>query len=94
MAAMEAETVPCGVVLSPADLVDDPHAIAVGMFETHDHPASGRVRHPRHPAQFGATPAALAGRAPLLGEHTDGVLTELGVTADRIAELRAAGVIG
>ena len=94
MAAMEAETVACGVVLSPADLTEDPHALAVGMFETHQHPTSGRVRHPRHPAQFGVTPAALAGRAPLLGEHTDAVLTELGVDDARLTELRAAGVIG
>jgi crotonobetainyl-CoA:carnitine CoA-transferase CaiB-like acyl-CoA transferase len=94
MAALEAETAPCGVVLSPAELVDDPHAVAVGMFETHEHPQSGRVRHPRHPARFGATPASLAGRAPLLGEHTDEVLAELGHDADRIATLRASGVVG
>ena len=94
MAALERETAPCGVVLSTAELPDDPHAIAVGMFETHEHPQSGRVRHPRHPAQFAATPAALAGRAPMLGEHTDEVLTELGLDADAIGALREAGVIG
>jgi len=94
MAALEAETAPCGVVLAPSELVDDRHAVAVGMFEIHEHPQSGRVRHPRHPAQFTATPAALAGRAPLLGEHTDEVLGELGLDADRIAALRASGAIG
>ena len=91
---LEAETVPCGVVRSPADIVDDEHAIAVEMFEDHDHPASGRVRQPRHPAQFATTPAHLAGRAPLLGEHTDDVLAELGYAPDRIAQLRASGAIG
>jgi crotonobetainyl-CoA:carnitine CoA-transferase CaiB-like acyl-CoA transferase len=94
MAALEAETVPCGVVLSPAELVDDPHAVAVGMFEVHEHPASGRVRHPRHPAQFGETPARLAGRAPLLGEHTDEVLAEIGIGPEQITALRAFGAIG
>jgi crotonobetainyl-CoA:carnitine CoA-transferase CaiB-like acyl-CoA transferase len=94
MAALEAETAPCGVVLSPAELAEDRHAVAVGMFETHEHPQSGRVRHPRHPAQFGATPAVLAGRAPMLGEHTDEVLAELGLDPDRIAGLRESGVIG
>ena len=94
MAALEAETAPCGVVLSPAELTEDRHAVAVALFEIHEHPQSGRVRHPRHPAQFGATPAVLAGRAPMLGEHTDEVLGELGVDDARLAELRAAGVIG
>jgi len=94
MAALEREQAPCGVVLSPADLPEDPHARAVAMFEIHEHPQSGRVRHPRHPAQFGVTPARLAGRAPMLGEHTDEVLGELGLDADRIATLRAAGVLG
>ena len=57
-------------------------------------PASGRVRQPRHPAQFARTPAHLAGRAPLLGEHTDEVLAELGFDDARIADLRASGAIG
>jgi crotonobetainyl-CoA:carnitine CoA-transferase CaiB-like acyl-CoA transferase len=94
IARLEAETVPCGVVRSPADIVDDEHAIAIDMFEEHAHPASGRVRSPRHPAQFGGTPAHLAGRAPLLGEHTDEVLGELGFDAPRIAELRTSGAVG
>jgi crotonobetainyl-CoA:carnitine CoA-transferase CaiB-like acyl-CoA transferase len=94
IARLEAETVPCGVVKSPADIVDDEHAIAVEMFEEFEHPASGRVRQPRHPAQFARTPAHLAGRAPLLGEHTDEVLAELGYDTIRIADLRASGAIG
>lgn len=94
IAALEAETVPCGVVRSPADIVDDPHAVAVEMFEIHDHPRSGRVRHPRHPTQFAQTPAHLAGRAPILGEHTDEVLRDLGCSSERIAALRASGAIG
>jgi crotonobetainyl-CoA:carnitine CoA-transferase CaiB-like acyl-CoA transferase len=94
IAALEAETVPCGIIRSPAEIVDDPHAVAVDMFETHDHPASGRVRHPRHPAQFAATPASLAGRAPVLGEHTDEVLGDLGYAPEQIATLRASGAVG
>jgi crotonobetainyl-CoA:carnitine CoA-transferase CaiB-like acyl-CoA transferase len=93
MARMEAQRVPCGVVLSPAELVDDPHAIAIGLFEESDDPAVGRVRRPRHPARFGATTAALGGPAPRLGEHTDEVLAELGFS-DRVEAWRADGIVG
>ena len=92
MARLEAERVPCGVITPPAELADDPHARAVGMFVDSEHPVAGRVRLPRHPTQFGATPAALGGPAPALGEHTDEILTGLGLAA-QIPGLRAAGTI-
>ena len=92
MARLEAERVPCGVITPPAKLADDPHARAVGMFVDSKHPVAGRVRLPRHPTQFGATPAALGGPAPALGEHTDEILTGLGLAA-QIPGLRAAGTI-
>jgi crotonobetainyl-CoA:carnitine CoA-transferase CaiB-like acyl-CoA transferase len=62
------------------------------LFELHDHHVVGKTRLPRHPAQFGATPAALTGRAPALGEHTDAILSELGLDA-QIGELRDTGVV-
>ena len=92
MAKLEAQRVPCGVVLSPAQLVDDPHARAVQLFVEQDHPIAGRVRLPRHPNQFLGTPAVLGGPAPGLGEHTDELLAELGL-ADRVDEWRASGVV-
>jgi crotonobetainyl-CoA:carnitine CoA-transferase CaiB-like acyl-CoA transferase len=62
------------------------------LFELHDHHIVGKTRLPRHPAQFGATPASLTGNSPALGEHTDAILTELGLDA-QIAALRDAGVV-
>jgi crotonobetainyl-CoA:carnitine CoA-transferase CaiB-like acyl-CoA transferase len=93
MERMEAQRVPCGVVLSPAELVEDPHARAIGLFEDSDDPVVGRVRRPRHPARFGATAATLGGPAPGLGQHTDDVLRELGM-GERIDALRADGIVG
>lgn len=92
MARMEAERIPCGIVRSLADLGDDPHAEAMGLFVDDVHPVVGRIRQPRHPAQFGGTPAALASHAPALGADTDAILAEIGL-ADRVADLRAAGVV-
>ena len=91
--ALETQNVPCGVVLSPAELVDDPHARAIGLFEESRHPTAGRLRQPRHPSDFSGVRPPLGGPAPLLGEHTDEILRELGL-AERIDELRATGVAG
>jgi crotonobetainyl-CoA:carnitine CoA-transferase CaiB-like acyl-CoA transferase len=91
--ALEAHNVPCGVILTPTELAADPHAQAIGLFEDSVHPTAGRLRQPRHPAEFGDVRPPLGGGAPMLGEHTDEIIRELGL-ADRIDELRAAGVLG
>jgi crotonobetainyl-CoA:carnitine CoA-transferase CaiB-like acyl-CoA transferase len=91
-ARFDAQRVPYAMILAPADLPDDPHAIAAGLFETYDHHVVGRVRHPRHPTVFGNTPAMLTRGSPALGEHTDEILAELGL-GRRAAELRTAGVV-
>lgn len=92
IARFERERVAFAMVLSAAEIVDDPHAVAIGMFEEFDHPVTGRTRLPRHPTNFHGTPARLGGFSPALGEHTDEVLAEMGL-GDRVEELRAAGVV-
>jgi crotonobetainyl-CoA:carnitine CoA-transferase CaiB-like acyl-CoA transferase len=90
---LEAERVPCGVVLSPEELARDPHAQAIGLLVDSQSPVAGRLRQPRHPAQFGDHRPPLGAAAPTLGQHSDELLRELGY-ADQIDDLRARGVIG
>ncbi len=91
-ARLEAERVPFAMILSPEDLPEDPHAQAMGLFVEADHEVVGRTRLPRHPTQFSATPPTLRGGAPGLGQHTDEILAELGLTTS-IADLRGRGVV-
>ncbi len=93
MARLEAQRVPCGLVVAPADLYQDPHAVATGMLIESEHPVVGRLREPRPPARFTGEPAAPGGPAPRLGEHSDAILAELGYEPAAIEALRADGVI-
>jgi crotonobetainyl-CoA:carnitine CoA-transferase CaiB-like acyl-CoA transferase len=91
-ARFEAQRVPFSMILTPAQLTEDEHAVAIGLFEEDDHHIVGRTRVPRHPTRFHGTPAHLRKQSPGLGEHTDAILEELGMS-DAISDLRAMGVV-
>ncbi|HET9689999.1 MAG TPA: CoA transferase, partial [Acidimicrobiales bacterium] len=75
------------------DLVADPQARAIGMFVEVDHPAIGTFETLAAPFTMGRSEVAVRGRAPEVGEHTVEVLADWGIEADRVASLRASGVI-
>lgn len=72
---------------------DAEEAAALGMAATVEHPALGTLRQAGIPLRFEATPGSIRSAPPLLGEHTDEILAELGYDARAIAALRADGVI-
>ncbi|SHI87651.1 Crotonobetainyl-CoA:carnitine CoA-transferase CaiB [Roseomonas rosea] len=60
-------------------ILDDPHLTAVGFFETSQHPSEGAVRSMRLPTRWSGSPPSPALPAPGLGEHTEEVLSEIGL---------------
>lgn len=91
---LAAEQVPCGPVVALDELHEHPQVVANGTLAETDHPKMGRLREPRPPVRFGATPAEIRGPAPALGQHTDEILAESGVAPLEIEDLREKGVVG
>ncbi|MCA8927507.1 MAG: CoA transferase [Alphaproteobacteria bacterium] len=91
--AEKLRSLPVGPVLTVAESLDGEIVAAREMVRTVDHPG-GPMRQLGSPYHFSDTPVDDRHRAPLLGEHTDEVLGTLcGLDVERIAELRAMGVV-
>jgi len=90
---LRANQVPSAPVLSREEVLHDAQVVANRIIVESTHPHAGPMRQPRPAARFDRTPASLSRFAPLLGEHTDEVLAETGVSSDELAALREQGVI-
>ena len=91
---MDRAVVPCGPVNAMPDLFADAHVQARGMVVDLPHRDAGTMKALASPIRLSATPVAYPRGPPMPGEHTDEVLAErLGLDAEAIAALRAAGAI-
>ena len=79
IAALDAENVPNGPVLSRKQMRTHPQVEANGILVETMHPTAGMLRQAKHPANFSKTPATIRHPAPALGEHTDEILAEFGI---------------
>jgi formyl-CoA transferase len=84
--------IPCGPILSMKELAYEPSLRASGTVVEVDHPARGKYLTVGNPIKLSDSPTEVT-RSPLLGEHTDEVLTHLGFSAQAIASLRAEGAV-
>jgi crotonobetainyl-CoA:carnitine CoA-transferase CaiB-like acyl-CoA transferase len=94
IAALEAARVPVGPVLKLDEVLEDPQVKARELLEYVDYPGSPRpVPLANTAVRLSETPGGIRERAPLLGEHTDAVLRELGYSDAEMEALRAAEVV-
>jgi len=93
LALFDAKDIPCGPINDYAQVFADPQVKARDMIVEVEHPTLGHLRTLGSPIKMSATPPDVSRRAPLLGEHTDEVLSESGFTDDEIATLRRTGAI-
>ncbi|MFB9764492.1 CoA transferase, partial [Nocardioides kongjuensis] len=94
-ADLQAQGIAAHPVRDGRDLVDlDPQLAARGFYRTLTHPIAGPVLHEGLVEHLAATPGALTAPAPLLGQHTDELLTELlGLDPAELATLHQEGVL-
>ena len=84
--------IPCGPILSMKEIAEEPSLRESGTIVEVDHPVRGKYLTVGNPIKMSDSPTIVT-RSPLLGEHTEEVLTQLGYSAAQIATLREEKVI-
>ena len=93
LAQLAAAQVPAGKVYTAQDIAEDPHYQARGMLLQQTTRDGYEVTVPGIVPKLSATPGSLRVSAPGLGDDTDAVLAEVGLTPAQITQLRSRGVI-
>ena len=91
---METARIPAGPILSPQDVLNDPHIAAKGLFHPVEFPGLPNAAPiMQTPVELSDTPGEIRHRAPTLGEHTEAILQDLGYTETEIADYRAQRIV-
>ena len=85
--------VPCGGVRDLDQLFSDPQIIDRAMVVALDHPAAGLIQQLGVPIKLGDTPGAVRTPPPLLGEHTEAILKEIGKSIEEVEALKQSGAV-
>ncbi len=90
---LTAAGVPCGAVKTVPEALSDPQVSARRMIEAVEHAVLGSIKVLGTPIKLSDTRSHIRSAPPVLGQHTDAVLGELGVSAAEVAALRSRGVV-
>lgn len=94
LATLAEAKIPASPVLKPQEVLNDPHVQAMPFFASLDYPGLPKPAPlARVPITMSGSPSTIHHRAPLLGEHTDAILGELGFGAEEIAGLRERRIV-
>lgn len=93
LALLEAADVPCGPVHTYGTLFKDPQVLENGLIRKRPHGRLGEVTGVGNPLRFSGSPLVEGAASPVLGEHTDAVLGDLGFNGEEIAAFRKKGII-
>jgi len=86
--------VPAGPVFDLQQLFEDPHVAAMGLVELVDHPQLGEIKQLSNPLRLESIGSkTVRSPPPLLGQHTDGILKELGLKSQALVKLKEDGII-
>jgi formyl-CoA transferase len=91
--ALDAAAVPAGRIYTIEDIASDPHYLARGMLAEVQMNDGTLLKVPGMVPKLSRTPGAHRRNAPHLGQDTDAVLTELGISAEQIQAMRQRGIV-
>ena len=91
--ALESASVPAGKIYNIADIAADPHYAARGMLQQITMADGSTLKVPGVVPKLSLTPGQHRRNAPDLGQDTDEILKEMGLSADQIQKLKAAGIV-
>jgi crotonobetainyl-CoA:carnitine CoA-transferase CaiB-like acyl-CoA transferase len=87
------EDIPVGKVYTLDEVFSDPQVVHRQMIVEAEHPTLGKVRQVGIAPRLSDTPGKVRSLSPLLGEHSEEVLSELGYSQKEIESLRREGVV-
>lgn len=93
LSLLDEHGIPCSPIYSYDQALEDEHILSRDMVLNYEHPIAGPMKTLGFPAKFSETPGQLRSPAPLLGQHNQEVLDELGFSEEKIRELVSKGVL-